>query len=64
MLKIILKFHKYALDAVNRGVKATKIAEMQILDEIARMKYIPLEEFDKRAEEIDNKIELAFKEMK
>jgi len=64
MLKIILKFHKYALDAVNRGVKATKIAEMQILDEIARMKYIPLEEFGKRAEEIDNKIELAFKEMK
>jgi len=64
MLKIILKFHKYALDAVNRGVKVTKIAEMPILDEIARMKYISLEEFDKRAEEIDNEIDLAFKEMK
>jgi len=64
MLQIILKFHRYALDTVNKGVKATKIAEMSILDEIARMKYIPSEEFDKRADEIDNNIDLAFKEMK
>ncbi|BDC36412.1 MAG: ATP synthase subunit A [Candidatus Methanoliparum thermophilum] len=63
MLKIILKFHKYALDAVNRGIKIRKITEMPILDEIARMKYIPLEEFDKRADEIVNEIDLVSKEI-
>ncbi len=39
MMKIILDFHKSALEALKKGKKVTKIFELPVKEKIARMKY-------------------------
>ncbi|WP_456373318.1 ATP synthase subunit A [Methanocaldococcus sp.] len=45
MLKIIMTFYHEALKAVERGVDPSKILKVSVKQDIARMKYIPHEEF-------------------
>ena len=40
MMKIILDFHKSALEALKKGKKVTKIFELPVKEKIARMKYV------------------------
>ena len=56
MLATILGFHKEASAAVSRGANVKDIAALQVKDDIARMKYIPEEEFEAKIKEIQEKV--------
>ncbi|MCQ6254714.1 ATP synthase subunit A [Methanocaldococcus sp.] len=57
MLKIIMTFYQEALKAVERGVDPSKILKVSVKQDIARMKYIPHEEFiNVKSKEILEKI--------
>lgn len=56
MLKTILGFHKEAGAAVARGVSVKDIAALTVKDDIAKMKYIPEDEFDAKIKEIQDKV--------
>lgn len=56
MLATILGFHKEASAAVTRGANVKDIAALQVKDDIARMKYIPEDEFDAKIKEIQEKV--------
>ncbi len=56
MLEVMLKFYDACLDAVNEGLPAKELAELEVLDNIARLKYVPNEEFDAKVKEIEKKI--------
>lgn len=56
MLATILGFHKEASAAIARGASVRDIAALQVKDEIARMKYIPEEEFEAKVIEIQEKV--------
>ncbi len=56
MLEVMLKFYDACLDAVNEGLPAKDLAELEVLDDIARLKYVPNEEFDAKVKEIEKKI--------
>lgn len=49
LLRLILKFYKYAQDSLQKGVDIKKIMELPVLEKIARAKYI----HEDRLEEID-----------
>lgn len=58
MLKVIMTLYKKALDAVSKGADPAAIAGISVKGDIARMKYIPEDEFlNKKAPEILKKIE-------
>jgi Archaeal/vacuolar-type H+-ATPase subunit A len=63
MLKVILKFHEYASDALGRGTSVEKIADLPIRDEVARMKYIPQEGVEMKLKEIYGEMDKEFKEL-
>ena len=63
MLKVILKFHEYASDALGRGASVEKIADLPIRDEVARMKYIPQEGVEMKLKEIYGEMDKEFKEL-
>ncbi|MEO2117614.1 MAG: ATP synthase subunit A [Methanocaldococcus sp.] len=57
MLKIIMTFYQEALKAVERGVEPAKILKVSVKQDIARMKYIPHDEFiNVKSKEIMEKI--------
>ena len=56
MLATILKFHEAASGAVERGADVKDIAALTVKEDIARMKYIPEDEFEARIKEIQEKV--------
>ena len=56
MLATILKFHEVASAAVERGADVKDIAALTVKEDIARMKYIPEDEFEARIKEIQEKV--------
>ena len=56
MLATILKFHEAASAAVERGADVKEIAALTVKEDIARMKYIPEDEFEARIKEIQEKV--------
>ncbi|WP_295722955.1 ATP synthase subunit A [uncultured Methanobrevibacter sp.] len=56
MLRTILLFNKEAQNAIARGGDIKKLESLPIKDDIARMKYIPTEEFEDRVKEIKAKV--------
>ena len=52
MLQTILLFQKEAVAAVNRGVPIQKIVALPVKEDIARMKYVPQDEFLAKVEQI------------
>ncbi|XRP97365.1 ATP synthase subunit A [Methanocaldococcus sp. 16A] len=57
MLKIIMTFYQEALKAVERGVDPAKILKVSVKQDIARMKYIPHDEFiNVKSKEIMEKV--------
>ncbi len=57
MLKFMLKFYDRSLDAVNEGASAREIADLEVKDDIARLKYVDEKEFDKALKEMEGKME-------
>ncbi|MEM2956805.1 MAG: V-type ATP synthase subunit A, partial [Candidatus Jordarchaeaceae archaeon] len=60
MLKIILKFYNQMKNAVDRGVPISSIQQMDVLNDISRLKIVPQNEFDKRFNEVNTKIDREF----
>ncbi len=56
MLATILKFHEVASAAVERGADVKEIAALAVKEDIARMKYIPEDEFEAKVKEIQEKV--------
>ncbi|WGI17450.1 V-type ATP synthase subunit A [Methanonatronarchaeum sp. AMET-Sl] len=56
MLETILQFHEVATEAVDQGVPADKIAEMEVKQRIARMKEVPEEDFEQEVTDIRNQM--------
>ena len=56
MLKTILTFHENASAAVARGADVKDIAALPVKEEIARMKYIPEEEFEAKNKEMQEQV--------
>ncbi|MFQ6136639.1 MAG: ATP synthase subunit A [Candidatus Hydrothermarchaeales archaeon] len=61
MLELMLKFYDACDNAVNEGVPAKDLAELEVLDDIARLKYVEEEEFDKKLKEIKSDIDTQIK---
>jgi V/A-type H+/Na+-transporting ATPase subunit A len=64
MLKIIMKFYEEVNKAIEATIMAEKIAGLKVKDEIARMKYIPNQDFSQRYEEIIKSIESEFESLR
>jgi V/A-type H+-transporting ATPase subunit A len=63
MAKIILQWYNYANELVERGIGIEKIEGMKIKDTIARMKFVPSDEFGKKYEEITGAMKREFDEI-
>ncbi len=57
ILDIIITFYHKGLEAISRGVPFKKLAELEVKSDIAMLKYIPENEFDKVSKEIRKKID-------
>lgn len=63
MLRIILTFHKLATNVIKKGATLVRIKQLDIMHDIAKMKFtIPNEEFQK-LDELHTKIEHTFNEL-
>lgn len=62
MLEIMLKFYDACADAVNDGLPAKELSELAVLEDIARLKYVPEEEVESKIKEIEEKIGVQLKE--
>ncbi len=59
MLRIIMELYRLAQDALRKGAPLREIEKMEVLEDMARMKYIPedkLDEFDKIEEKLRKQI--------
>ncbi len=57
MLKIMLRFYDKSLDAINEGASAKQIADLDVKDDLARMKYVPEEELPKFLKDLEENID-------
>ncbi len=57
MLSLMLDFYDKSLEGVNKGVSAKDIAELDVKDDIARLKYVEEEKVEKAIKDIETKIE-------
>jgi len=63
MLKLLLKFYENSTEAVNRGVPVEEIKKLPIKDEIAGMKRLPPEKFEKEYKAMAGRLEKQFAEI-
>ncbi|RLG58489.1 MAG: V-type ATP synthase subunit A, partial [Candidatus Hydrothermarchaeota archaeon] len=63
MLKIMIHFYDKCLEAVTRGLPAKQIAELEVKDDIARLKYVEEDKIDDAIAEIEKKIEEQINEL-
>jgi len=64
MAKIIRQWYDYASEAIEHGIGLEKLGGMKIKDAIARMKYVPSEEFRERYEGIIRDMKDEFEVLK
>jgi V/A-type H+-transporting ATPase subunit A len=57
MLKLMLDFYNKADDAVSKNIPASDITELSVIDEIARLKFVPEKEFEAKIIEINRKVD-------
>jgi V/A-type H+-transporting ATPase subunit A len=60
MAKVISLFHDYAFDALRKGVALEKILTVKVKEKIARMKDIPVFDYEKAFQEIMDDIKKEF----
>jgi len=63
MLRLILKFYEKSRQAVNSGVPLTDILSLSVREELARIKIIRAEEFDKISARLNEKIDKEFDQL-
>jgi len=63
MLRTILLFYRYANDAIIKGASFSKIINLPLRDDIARLKIVPSEKIQAMCEEIEDKIENEFTQL-
>ncbi len=63
MLKLLLKFYEKSTEAVKRGVAVEEIKKLPIKDEIAGMKRLPPERFEKECKAMAGRLERQFAEI-
>jgi V/A-type H+-transporting ATPase subunit A len=63
MIKIIMRFYRGMLEAIEKGIPLQRVIELPVKDEIARMKIQPPEDFDSFSSEIFRKIDAEFTEL-
>ena len=56
MLKAIMKFYERAATALKKGKEPEEIMKASVVDDIAKMKFIPEEKFEEKAKKIFQKI--------
>jgi V/A-type H+-transporting ATPase subunit A len=56
MLKLMLDFYDSALEAVNAGIPARDVAEIEVKDDIAKLKYVPEKDVKKTISMIEKKV--------
>jgi len=61
MLKVILDFHNLALENVGKGVKVNDIAQLEVKEKIARMKYV--KNIEKEVSEISGQVSEQMKKL-
>ena len=64
MARIILQWYNHANELIERGIGIEKINVMKIKGTIARMKYVPSEEFKAKYEEIMRDMKNEFEAVK
>ncbi|MBU2560137.1 ATP synthase subunit A [archaeon] len=57
MLKVCLGFYDKCLEALEKGLPANEIVEIQVKDDIARLKFVPDDKLDAKLKEINKKID-------
>ena len=63
MIRLIMKFYSRMRAAVESGAMLSKILEMPVREDIARLKIQPPDVFEKTAEEVDRKMDLHFDQL-
>ncbi|MFQ6050295.1 MAG: ATP synthase subunit A [Candidatus Hydrothermarchaeota archaeon] len=63
MLSIILDFYHRAISSVERGIPASKIGEMKIKDDIARLKEVPYDKVDETFNDVIERMHKEFEEL-
>ncbi|MDP6613075.1 MAG: V-type ATP synthase subunit A, partial [Candidatus Hydrothermarchaeota archaeon] len=56
MLKLMLDFYNSALEAVNAGIPARKVAEIKVKDDITKLKYVPEKDVKKAISKIEKNV--------
>ena len=64
MAKIVLQWYDGAMDAIESGTRVEKLEGMRIKDAIARMKYVPNEDFREKYEQIMKDMKDEFEAIK
>jgi len=63
MIKIIMRFYRGMLGAIEKGIPLQRVIELPVKDEIARMKIQAPEDFDSFSSEFLRKIDVEFTEL-
>ena len=63
MLDLILKFYEKAQNAVNLGVSLSSVLSLEVKEDLARMKIIKTEEFEKASKNIQQKMNQQFDQL-
>jgi len=63
MLKLIMKYYNECLEALKKGVPLNNLISLPVREDIAKAKYIPSEEIEKRMEEITHKLKEEIKNL-
>jgi len=63
MLRLILKFHEKAKQAVGEGVSLVRVLSLDVKEDLARMKIIRPEEFDEASARIERKLNEQFDQL-
>lgn len=61
MLSLILKFYEKAMIALENGMEPSEINQLDVIDDIAKMKFIPEEKFDDEFNRLTKKIDMQLK---
>ncbi len=61
MLKTILKFYAHAMGAIDRGMEPEEISKVAVIDDIAKMKYVPEDKFEEEFNKMAKKMEEELK---
>jgi V/A-type H+-transporting ATPase subunit A len=61
MMKTILSFHEKAMQAVDKGMEPEEISKVSVIDNIAKMKYVPEDKFEEEFNTMLKKIETELK---